>query len=308
MMTPKISIITPCFNRAEFIAEAVESVLSQNSNDFEHIVIDGGSTDGTLELLSSYPHLRVWSEPDKGVYDALNKGLLLARGEIIGQLNTDDYYQPNIFKQIQDYFAKNPEVDVICGSGRVFENDSDGNEETIARHEPVNQENFLQRVTTGVIIFNAWFFRRRVFDTVGSYLLEYPLLADRDFLIRCWLNKMNMASLDLILYHYRQHPGSLTINLQGNVQTRLRVEALRLAEKYLDSLALNLDAKKYFIEWHDLTAIELLIDYVRQRKISNFLTTLVSAIHCNPKWLLLIVMQSSARIKNYLKKNYDSNH
>src|SRR5687768_6412703 len=105
------SIITPSYNRASLIQNAIESVMAQNYPHLEHIVIDGGSTDDTLELLSSYPHLHVLSEPDRGVYDALNKGLSIAQGEIIGQLNTDDYYQSDIFQKIQDYFDKNPEVD-----------------------------------------------------------------------------------------------------------------------------------------------------------------------------------------------------
>jgi len=71
--------------------------FSQHYGPFEHIVMDGGSTDGTLELLASYPHLRVVSRPDQGLYDALNKGIALARGEIIAQLNTDDMFEPGIF-------------------------------------------------------------------------------------------------------------------------------------------------------------------------------------------------------------------
>src|SRR4030066_1952836 len=97
---PKVSIITPSYNRAGMIETAIQSVLSQNFPEVEHIIIDGGSTDGTLDVLKKYPHLRVVSEPDQGMYDALNKGLNLATGEIIGFLNTDDYYAPSVFDKI----------------------------------------------------------------------------------------------------------------------------------------------------------------------------------------------------------------
>ena len=80
----KISIVTPCLNQSKFIVEAVESVLEQEYPNLEHIIVDGGSTDGTLEELRRYPHLTVMSGPDRNLYDAFNKGLRSARGDIIG--------------------------------------------------------------------------------------------------------------------------------------------------------------------------------------------------------------------------------
>ena len=82
----------PCLNRVNLIREAIESVLAQDYPNFEHIVIDGGSTDGTLDVLREYRHLKLISEPDNGLYDAVNKGIRLAQGELIGWLNSDDVY------------------------------------------------------------------------------------------------------------------------------------------------------------------------------------------------------------------------
>ncbi len=95
------------------IGTAIESVLAQQYEPFEHIVMDGGSTDTTLEQLAAYPHLRVVSEPDHGLYDALNKGIALARGEIIAQLSSDDAFEPGIFSSIAEVFTQNPEVDAV---------------------------------------------------------------------------------------------------------------------------------------------------------------------------------------------------
>ena len=111
---PKVSIITPSYNRAGMIETAIQSVLSQNYPEVEHIIMDGGSTDGTLEVLKKYPHLRVVSEPDQGMYDALNKGLNLAHGEIIGFLNTDDFYAPGVFAKIALQFSEKT-VDAVAG-------------------------------------------------------------------------------------------------------------------------------------------------------------------------------------------------
>jgi glycosyltransferase involved in cell wall biosynthesis len=87
---PRITIVTPSFNQSGYIAETVESTLAQGYPDLEHIVMDGASTDGTLEILKRYPHLKVISEPDRGQAHAINKGFQLATGDIWGFLNSDD--------------------------------------------------------------------------------------------------------------------------------------------------------------------------------------------------------------------------
>jgi glycosyltransferase involved in cell wall biosynthesis len=115
-----VSIITPCFNRAGLVADAVESVRQQDHPDVEHIVMDGGSTDGTLEVLGRYSHLRVFSQPDEGIYDALNKGLRLARGEVVGFLNTDDLYERGIFGTVAQAFRDDPEIDALVGGASIF--------------------------------------------------------------------------------------------------------------------------------------------------------------------------------------------
>ena len=100
----RFTIITPCLNREKFIAEAIESVLAQRYHDIEHWIIDGGSTDKTLEIVRSYPHLRVLSEPDRGVYDAFNKGLDRATGDAVIFLNSDDLLTPGTLALAQQIF------------------------------------------------------------------------------------------------------------------------------------------------------------------------------------------------------------
>lgn len=117
---PKISVVTVSYNQAEFIKQNIESVLAQNYPNFEHIVIDGGSTDGTVEILKSYPHLKWVSEPDRGQTHALNKGFRRASGEIIAWLNSDDWYPPGVF---HDVAAELKEKKIVIGECEVRNKD-----------------------------------------------------------------------------------------------------------------------------------------------------------------------------------------
>ncbi len=110
----KISVITPSYNQGEFIKDTIESVLAQNYPNFEHIVIDGGSTDNTVQILQSYPHLKWVSEKDRGQTDALNKGLALSSGDIIAWINSDDWYAPNTFNKVVEALKDYPIVMGAC--------------------------------------------------------------------------------------------------------------------------------------------------------------------------------------------------
>jgi glycosyltransferase involved in cell wall biosynthesis len=110
---PKVSIITPAFNSVKTIELTIQSVLGQYYPNLEHIVVDGGSTDGTIELLKRYPHLRWISERDEGQSDALNKGFSLANGEILGWLNADDTYNPGAVRSSVAYLDDHPHVAMV---------------------------------------------------------------------------------------------------------------------------------------------------------------------------------------------------
>ena len=109
----KISIVTPSYNCAAFIRETIESVLTQGEKDLEHIVMDGGSNDETIDILKSFSHLIWVSEKDKGQSHALNKAFALALGESIGGLNADDTYEPDTLSKVLSIFENNPEIDFI---------------------------------------------------------------------------------------------------------------------------------------------------------------------------------------------------
>src|SRR5687767_4604996 len=110
---PHISVITPCFNSIHTIRDTIESVRAPTYTNWEHIVIDGGSTDGTVELLGEYSHLKWISERDEGHYHAMNKGLERATGEIVAILNADDCYLPDTLKLVADAFQSHSDWDAL---------------------------------------------------------------------------------------------------------------------------------------------------------------------------------------------------
>ena len=262
-----ISIVTPCFNRVRFIAEAIESVLRQDYPRFEHIVVDGGSTDGTLDVLRRYGHLRVVSEADRGVYDALNKGLRMARGEIIGHLNSDDLYEVGVFPELARGFATHPELDAIYGGAGVFEDPPDGGRRTLAEYvTSANAAQALRAITLGIPIINARFYRRRVYDGIGLYDDSYRIAADREFLLRAEAAGLRALHLARRVYWYRQHSGSLTICEASPHRHETLTEYLRIAEGYLGRAGVSSDMRRTCRAWHRREAAEGIILSLREKR------------------------------------------
>jgi glycosyltransferase involved in cell wall biosynthesis len=238
MNAPLISIITPSYNRAGMIREAIDSVRAQNYPSIEHIVVDGGSTDGTLDILRSYPHLKIVSGPDQGMYDALNKGLNIASGDIIGFLNTDDHYSPGAFVQVINLLEQS-RADAIAAQAAYF-SQGPGNTISVFRKSVLlTPRVFWREITYGDPAFNAWFFHRRVFGTLGEFDVTYRIAGDRDFLLRFALSKLIIMPLEEAVYYYRAHEHSLSMTHDLLRFSQVANENLSLVAHYSDSLPLK---------------------------------------------------------------------
>jgi glycosyltransferase involved in cell wall biosynthesis len=210
---PKLTIVTPSWNGERFIREAVESIAQQRYPDLEHIVFDASSTDNTLALLAQFPNVLVHSEPDRGIYDALNKGVAQAQGEIIGFLNTDDLYPDGVLVEIGSIFAQDPELDVVVGHSCLFETDDQGRRRPLFARTHVNQNGlWLPELAFGVPGFNGCFFRRRVFEKLGNLSIKYRITGDREFLMRLAIAGVKATRIDKPAILYRAHAGSLSMN------------------------------------------------------------------------------------------------
>ncbi len=230
---PLLTIVTPCLNRSSMIIDAIESVQRQNYAPVEHIIVDGGSTDGTLEKLARYPRLKIVSGPDKGMYDALNKGLQTSSGKIIGFLNSDDFYTEGSLKAIVDEFAK-ADIDAVAGRAIYFLENGDHAASFFRPSRLLTKQILWREIIYGDPAFNTWFFRRGVFGKIGNFDITYRIAGDRDFLIRFAMSGLTYAHLEKVVYHYRAHNDSMTVTRDANRFSKVANENVRLVEQYFD--------------------------------------------------------------------------
>jgi len=282
----KISIITATLNRKEFIQAAIESVLVQGYSDFEHWIIDGGSSDGSLGLLKKYPHLRVFSEPDRGVYDAWNKGVDRATGDLIGILNSDDVYPTGAFHSCAKLLEEFPAAQVVSGGCQIFRNGPDGAEIEMHRYQdPRRYQLSLRNVTVGLPIINSRFFRRSVFDQLGPFSLDYQVASDREFLIRAALAGIVDVCSPEIYYRYRWHSGSLTINAGNSAMLTGVEDGLEMIRKTRESCALGVADQEVLLEWkRELLATEVMIHAVMKER-AKALSLAKESFLADPSWL-----------------------
>jgi glycosyltransferase involved in cell wall biosynthesis len=171
------SVVTPSYNQGRYLRTTIESVLSQKIPDLQYLVVDGGSSDESVAILREYKdRLTFVSEPDEGTADAVNKGLRLCQGEIIGWLNSDDIYYPGALRRVIDLFALHPDIDIIYG--RAHHVDESG---TIIEEYPTEEWSFDRLIDRCIISQPAAFFRRQVLEKFGlldkahKYCVDYEL-------------------------------------------------------------------------------------------------------------------------------------
>jgi glycosyltransferase involved in cell wall biosynthesis len=210
---PSITVVTPCLNAAATLPEALESVRAQGYPRLEHVVVDGGSTDGTLDILRSADRVRWISEPDRGLSHAMNKGIAMARGDVIGWLNADDRYLPGALDEVGRALEARPDALWLTGRCRII--DGDGRE--IRRWVTAYKNAFLRRyslalyLTQNFISAPATFLRRQAFEAVGLFDERYRISMDYDLYLRL-ARRADPLVLDRELSDFRMAEGSLSMS------------------------------------------------------------------------------------------------
>ena len=181
---PLISIITVAYNAVSTIEETILSVINQTYPNIEYIIIDGGSTDGTIDIINKYEDkITYWiSEPDKGIYDAMNKGICMATGDAVGILNSDDFFTTNdVLQLVADTFKLNKEIDAVYGDVHYVNPD---NLQKCVRYysSKVFKRNLMK---LGFMLAHPTFYmKKECFEQYGMYKTDYQIAADFEFLLR----------------------------------------------------------------------------------------------------------------------------
>jgi len=198
----RISVVTPCFNSFATLRQTIESLQRQDYPDWEHVVIDGGSTDGTLDLLKSFPHLRWTSEKDQGHYHAMNKGIERASGELVVILNADDCFRPGALRRVAADFQQHPEWDALFGDV-VF---VDAQDRKIYQREEAAYDFKVLLYGLDYICHQTLFVRKTVYQRIGMYRYqEFSNAADYEFKLRLGRSGCRVGHVPALLVDYRYH-------------------------------------------------------------------------------------------------------
>lgn len=245
------SVITATFNSEQYLEQTILSVLNQTYANIEYIIIDGGSTDGTLDIINKYRHriAAVVSEPDAGIYDAFNKGVRLASGDAISFLNSDDYFQdPSVLEQVAAVFYVQNELKVIYGNVLMLDEKS-GYERLLGK--PLTYEDFRYGAACP---HPGMFVRKELFAAHGSFDLSYQIASDQEFAMYCFKHYERYAQhFNHIVAVFRM--GGISTNPLRQKQTRS--ETQRLIIQYFGQLPESVvkekdtDINAYYKVWLD---------------------------------------------------------
>lgn len=220
---PKISIVTPSYNQAEFLERTILSVLNQNYPNLEYIIIDGGSTDGSVEIIKKYEkYLTYWvSEKDNGQANGINKGFRKVTGDIVAWQNSDDIYFPGAFLKIAEESQKHPTLEVVFGNTYLIDENDDFLKDM--RFVPFSLEHLIYYDWN--LSSQAVFWKRELFNRVG-FLRNYEVSFDWDWFIRLGKATKNFRHIREFLGAYRIHPESKFSLIKQDARKSLLIKIL----------------------------------------------------------------------------------
>lgn len=247
--TTKISVVTVCFNSIATIKKTIESVLSQTYDNYEHIFVDGGSTDGTIELIQSYEdryngRLILHVGKDKGIYDAMNKGIAISSGDIIGIINSDDWYDPTALQEVVRVYEQQKEKNVVI-TGDLVRTTID--EQFLYLQKHGENSISLAHLTEGMPLQHpAVFVAKKVYEELGCFDITYKYLADYDFIWRCFASKKVKFCFTGTTTSYMREGGASDTFKFKNIKDRT-VERYRLRKIHIGKRKAFSTSARFFL-------------------------------------------------------------
>ena len=245
---PKISVVIPVLNGVNTLEHAIQSVLQQNYPAIELIILDAGSTDGTLDIIQRYAaHIYYWhSKPDGSAYLAINMGADKATGAIIAQLMADDWFEPGIFSVIANAYVENPQADIFsCGGQFVAWDDKIQQNKTLVVYNTraALDLNFYN-VCFAIPAMSSRFLTKTLINQIGLFQPIDPqgkhiFSADREFLLRAIASGSTNHIVEQVGHTYFAHPGSATFGKNRATQVKICLEHMAIAESYLEKTSLT---------------------------------------------------------------------
>lgn len=273
--SPKLSIITPSYNQSEFLERTIKSVIEQNYNNLEYIIIDGGSSDNSLSIIKKYSdQLAYWvSEPDNGQANAVNKGFDFSTGDIIGWINSDDTYLPGTFKIIIETFNKFPGIDVVYGDYFFIDN----NDNILLKKKEIRADFNIILFARNTICQPTVFFRREVLKKVGKLTEDIHYGMDWDYWFRISNSGFKFKQIKNYLATFRWQGNSKSVtNPNAALQERRSLQYQYAKKTWLKTPDFLIPGIIHFLDifyrlkWHILKLItRRSLDFFKQRIILN---------------------------------------
>lgn len=261
--SPLVSIITPSYGQGRFITATIESVLSQDYPNIEHIVVDGSSKDNTVEILRGYGDRITWiSEPDNGQTDAINKGIRMAKGDIIAYLNSDDVYLPGTISRIVREFDRHPDVEFLYGDFHAI--DEHGG--LLCKMKTIPFDPDILLYDANFISQPASFYKRSLFEKIGYFDDKLRYLMDYEFFLRAAKRKIGFRLVRRYLSAIRYHGECKTLTGKAPwAEERRQLKRIYAREKTLHPTAMKILAIIYRLKRYALLISRGRIDFMNLR-------------------------------------------
>jgi glycosyltransferase involved in cell wall biosynthesis len=282
--TPLVSVITPTLNQARYIQDTLQSVREQAYGEVEHIVVDGGSSDETLEILEAQgrtSRLRWISGRDAGMYDAVNKGLRMARGQILAYLNSDDLYFPWTIQAAVDYLNAHPAVDLVYGDYMSLDEASG---RRLLLLQPPYSAGYIRR--TGFIAQPTVFWRRSLYEQIGDFDATLQYVGDCDYWMRAGIAS-SIAKVDEILAIDRTQEGGKRSTDPSRLAAELAL--VRRRHRRVGDGGRHWLDRAYAAFWRRVQLIRLLAQVARSRQRSGGWAGFVSGYVVRPHLVSLVL-------------------